>query len=118
MLRQLRDEYTSVLAEHQRLVREAFGKHGGHEVDTQGDSFFIAFLLPRDAASIGRHGSAPPGTAARSSSRRRHERSWRTTRTSFPASSCATSAHGIRRLTFELPGPGRAARERRIRRLY
>jgi class 3 adenylate cyclase len=49
LLRQLREGYTAVLAEHQRLLRDAFGKHGGHEVDTQGDSFFVAFLRPRDA---------------------------------------------------------------------
>ena len=49
LLRQLREGYTGVLAEHQRLLRYAFGKHGGHEVDTQGDSFFVAFLRPRDA---------------------------------------------------------------------
>src|SRR6266516_5225942 len=49
LLRQLRDDYVAVLAQHQRLLREAFGTHGGHEVDTQGDSFFVAFLRPRDA---------------------------------------------------------------------
>ncbi len=31
------------LAEHRRLLREAFGAHGGVEVDTQGDAFFVAF---------------------------------------------------------------------------
>ena len=49
LLRQLREGYTPVLAEHQRVLRDAFGKHGGHEVDTQGDSFFVVFLRPRDA---------------------------------------------------------------------
>jgi class 3 adenylate cyclase len=49
LLRQLREGYTAVLAEHQRLLRDAFAKHGGHEIDTQGDSFFVAFLRPRDA---------------------------------------------------------------------
>jgi YVTN family beta-propeller protein len=43
LVRQLRDRYSEVLAEHQRLLREAFSKHGGHEIDTQGDAFFYAF---------------------------------------------------------------------------
>jgi len=49
LVRQLRDRYPEVLAEHQRLLREAFAKHGGHEIDTQGDAFFIAFASARDA---------------------------------------------------------------------
>jgi YVTN family beta-propeller protein len=43
LVRKLRDRYPDVLAEHQRLLREAFSKHGGHEIDTQGDAFFYAF---------------------------------------------------------------------------
>ena len=43
LVRQLRDRYAEVLAEHQRLLREAFSKHGGHEIDTQGDAFFYVF---------------------------------------------------------------------------
>ena len=38
-----------MLATHQRLLREAFAHHGGHEVDTQGDAFFVAFANARDA---------------------------------------------------------------------
>jgi predicted ATPase/class 3 adenylate cyclase len=37
------DEYTQALAEHRRILREAFGAHGGVEVDTQGDACFVAF---------------------------------------------------------------------------
>jgi predicted ATPase/class 3 adenylate cyclase len=37
------DAYADALAEHRRALREAFVRHGGVEVDTQGDSFFIAF---------------------------------------------------------------------------
>ena len=51
LLGQLRDRYGAVLAEHQRLLREAFAAHGGEEVDTQGDSFFYVFSRARDAAS-------------------------------------------------------------------
>ena len=35
--------FAEELAEHRRLLREAFKRHGGVEVDTQGDAFFIAF---------------------------------------------------------------------------
>lgn len=35
--------YAEALAEHRRLLREAFVHHGGVEVDTQGDAFFVAF---------------------------------------------------------------------------
>jgi predicted ATPase len=36
-------EYADALAEHRRILREAFSAHGGAEVDTQGDAFFVAF---------------------------------------------------------------------------
>ena len=35
--------YAEALAEHRRILREAFADHGGVEVDTQGDAFFYAF---------------------------------------------------------------------------
>jgi class 3 adenylate cyclase len=37
------EAYAEALAEHRRIVREAVTAHGGVEVDTQGDSFFVAF---------------------------------------------------------------------------
>ena len=49
LLKQLRDRYGAVLEEHRRLLRAAFAAHGGHEVDTQGDSFFVVFSRARDA---------------------------------------------------------------------
>jgi YVTN family beta-propeller protein len=49
LVKLLRDRYGDVLADHQRLLRAAFEAHGGHEVDTQGDSFFVAFTSARDA---------------------------------------------------------------------
>jgi class 3 adenylate cyclase len=49
LLKQLRERYSEVVAEYQRLLRSAFAAHGGHEVDTQGDSFFFAFASARDA---------------------------------------------------------------------
>jgi len=36
--------YAQARAEHHRFLREAFGRHGGHEVDTQGEAFFVAFV--------------------------------------------------------------------------
>jgi predicted ATPase len=35
--------YDDALIEHRRALREAFTRHGGVEVDTQGDAFFYAF---------------------------------------------------------------------------
>ena len=49
LLKQLRERYSEMLAEHQRLLRAAFAAHGGYEVDTQGDSFFVAFASAREA---------------------------------------------------------------------
>jgi eukaryotic-like serine/threonine-protein kinase len=43
LLEQLRDRYADVLAEHHRVLRETFARFAGHEVDTQGDAFFVAF---------------------------------------------------------------------------
>jgi predicted ATPase/class 3 adenylate cyclase len=37
------DAYADALAEHRCALREAFLRHDGVEVDTQGDSFFVAF---------------------------------------------------------------------------
>src|SRR6266540_4849161 len=37
------EAYAEALAEHRRVLRAAFGRHGGVEVDTQGDAFFYAF---------------------------------------------------------------------------
>src|SRR5262249_13482012 len=49
LVKQLRDRYPEVLGDHQRLLRDAFAAHDGHEVDTQGDAFFVAFATARDA---------------------------------------------------------------------
>jgi predicted ATPase/class 3 adenylate cyclase len=35
--------YEHALLEHRRILRDAVGHHAGVEVDTQGDSFFVAF---------------------------------------------------------------------------
>jgi len=45
----LGDRYPEVLATHRTLLRAAFGAHEGHEVDTQGDSFFVVFARSTQA---------------------------------------------------------------------
>jgi predicted ATPase len=49
LLQELGDDYADVLAEHRRALREVFARHGGVEVDTQGDAFFVAFGTATDA---------------------------------------------------------------------
>jgi class 3 adenylate cyclase len=49
--RELRERYGEVLADHRRLLREAFARYGGREIDTQGDSFFFVFPRARDAVA-------------------------------------------------------------------
>ena len=49
LLRKLGDRYGETLETHRALLRSAFEAGGGHEIDTQGDSFFIAFATVRDA---------------------------------------------------------------------
>lgn len=43
LLRELRDDYGDLIAEHQRVLRRAFAEYGGREVDAQGDAFFVVF---------------------------------------------------------------------------
>src|SRR5438552_4258747 len=49
LLHELGNAYADALAEHRRVLREAFARHGGVEVDTQGDAFFVAFARAKDA---------------------------------------------------------------------
>ncbi len=51
LLQALGDEYTDVLAEHRRVLRDAWRQHEGVEVDTQGDAFFVAFTRASDAVA-------------------------------------------------------------------
>ncbi len=48
------EAYADALAEHRRLLRDAFAPHGGVEVDTQGDAFFVAFPTATGAISAAR----------------------------------------------------------------
>jgi class 3 adenylate cyclase len=49
LVRALGAEYNDALTAHRRLLREAVAAHGGVEVDTQGDSFLVAFARAHDA---------------------------------------------------------------------
>jgi predicted ATPase/class 3 adenylate cyclase len=51
LLRRLGERYAGVLERHDRLVRAACANHGGREVDTQGDAFFMAFARAGDAVA-------------------------------------------------------------------
>ena len=46
----------SSLGEHRRVLREAFARHRGVEVDTQGDAFFVAFARASDAIAAASDG--------------------------------------------------------------
>ena len=48
------EAYAGALAEHRRVVRHAFARHGGVEVDAQGDAFFIAFPTAPSALDAAR----------------------------------------------------------------
>src|SRR6266702_8861 len=51
LLQELGDEYAEVLADHRHALREAWRRHDGIEVDTQGDAFFVAFARASDAVA-------------------------------------------------------------------
>jgi class 3 adenylate cyclase len=45
------DVFAAIRADHRRLLREAFATHGGCEMDTAGDGFFIAFDSAKSAVA-------------------------------------------------------------------
>lgn len=51
------EQYAGALAEHRRLVRDAFAAQGGVEVDTQGDAFFYVFATAPAALEAAREGN-------------------------------------------------------------
>ncbi|HTU28737.1 MAG TPA: adenylate/guanylate cyclase domain-containing protein [Solirubrobacteraceae bacterium] len=63
LLNQLGDAYGEVLAEHRRLLREVWARHGGVEVDTEGDAFFVAFALARAAVAAAADAQSVLGSA-------------------------------------------------------
>ena len=51
LLHSLGERYAEALAAHQRILRRAFARYDGIEVDTQGDAFFVAFASARDGVA-------------------------------------------------------------------
>ena len=51
------DRYAEALAEHRRVLRDAFAAEGGVEVDTQGDAFFVAFPTAAGAVAAAAAGA-------------------------------------------------------------
>jgi WD40 repeat protein/class 3 adenylate cyclase len=51
LLRQLREQYAKALSDHRQLMRAAFARHGGEEMGTEGDAFFVVFRRASDAVS-------------------------------------------------------------------
>src|SRR5262245_34753671 len=51
LIYRLGDHYAAVLEAHRRLVRTVVEQHGGCEVDSQGDGFFIVFGRAADAVA-------------------------------------------------------------------
>jgi predicted ATPase/class 3 adenylate cyclase/DNA-binding CsgD family transcriptional regulator len=49
LLEDLGDRYAELLADYRRVLRSALQEWNGHEIDTQGDAFFIAFARASDA---------------------------------------------------------------------
>ena len=49
LARKLGPEYGELRSEHRRMLREAFARYSGHEIDTAGDGFFVAFERAGDA---------------------------------------------------------------------
>jgi class 3 adenylate cyclase len=69
LLHEFGERYAEVLAEHRRVLREAFSRRDGVEVDTQGDAFFVAFARASDAVAAA--GECQAALAASRSRRRR-----------------------------------------------
>jgi predicted ATPase len=59
------DDYANQLAEHRRVLREAFERYGGVEVDTQGDAFFVAFPTAPGALEAAREAQDALGLPVR-----------------------------------------------------
>jgi predicted ATPase/class 3 adenylate cyclase len=52
------DSYRDALGEHRRLLRAAFDRHGGYEVDYEGDAFFVAFSSAADGLAAAKEAQA------------------------------------------------------------
>jgi predicted ATPase/class 3 adenylate cyclase len=54
LVQSLGEGYAGALADHRNTLRTVFARHGGVEVDTQGDSFFVAFAAAAQAVAAAR----------------------------------------------------------------
>jgi class 3 adenylate cyclase len=61
LLHEYGERYAALLSEHRMVLREAFARHGGVEVDTQGDAFFVAFARASDALAAAAEAQAKLG---------------------------------------------------------
>ena len=86
LLEHLGERYADVLTEHHRIVRGAIAAHGGQELRTEGDAFFVVFTRAGDAVRAavaaqrglaafawpaGGDGASPDGAAHRRAAGRR-----------------------------------------------
>ncbi|MFN2589308.1 MAG: adenylate/guanylate cyclase domain-containing protein [Actinomycetota bacterium] len=51
------EAYAEALAEHRRALREAFARHHGLEMGTEGDAFFVVFAAADDAVQAAAEGT-------------------------------------------------------------
>ena len=49
LLQRLGSRWSEALVLHRSVLRAAFTEHSGHEMGTEGDSFFVVFAAARDA---------------------------------------------------------------------
>src|SRR5919201_75172 len=100
LLKQLRDRYGDVLAEHQRLLRHSVRLQGTPGRTAFGCAYGWGSIPASQSSAVNatsasaftvRHASWRPATGVRCSSRSRRGRCWRTT--SSTASACAISAN-------------------------
>ena len=56
------ERFAEALAVHRRVLREAFARHGGYEVDEEGDAFLVAFQAAGEAVAAA--GEAQQGLAS------------------------------------------------------
>jgi predicted ATPase/class 3 adenylate cyclase len=56
LLQRAGDTYGDLLDAHRRLLRSAFEEHGGYEVDSEGDAFFVAFSSAEEAVGAAADG--------------------------------------------------------------
>jgi predicted ATPase len=58
LLHEAGDRYADLLADHRRLLRASFGHHGGIELDTWGDAFFVVFPSASGAVAAAKEATA------------------------------------------------------------